>query len=576
MAMMGAHFRSPLWALLLFLPFAFSQASSFPTNDFDAPSGGIVEVYYLETTQFPLRRVPLLLLDLSRPGPDPPEVNITGNLRSVTSENFHYLGSGDIAYVSCDESANGGEIGVQEIVQKVTSNFPHPPATVLYSTVSNHCNYSAPPSPNRYRQVFSVLSPETARNILEGLGSSNSADGGSTRIGSNEPATTENGRPDSQTAWPDFDTGTGGTSGGGNGDSPSSSVAMIILYSVTGIITTLFLAVIVIGTIRAHRNPERYGPRNVAGRPRRSRARGLARAMLETLPIVKFGDSDDVRNEPKTDVEMASHDGEQENRIRPGSSQEGRKESGEEQIRDVIAQTQSSTLGHRETDEQLREREGSRVSGEMEEGQIGPAVVSPSRTPDPHESLGEGTLGCPICTDDFIKGQDVRLLPCDHKFHPECIDPWLVNVSGTCPLCRIDLAPAAAEEAERRASAGGGEEQQPPEHPAAPEPGGQNHRTSRNHRRLSEYLHDTFHPASRRDMTVEQRIDAVRRVRSAHSSQAERMGRGALILENPEEPSRRETLTARLRDRFRVRTRRHGEEPREESAEDGPGPSGTS
>jgi hypothetical protein len=25
-------------------------------------------------------------------------------------------------------------------------------------------------------------------------------------------------------------------------------------------------------------------------------------------------------------------------------------------------------------------------------------------------------------------------LPCKHQFHPACIDPWLINVSGTCPL----------------------------------------------------------------------------------------------------------------------------------------------
>lgn len=73
-------------------------------------------------------------------------------------------------------------------------------------------------------------------------------------------------------------------------------------------------------------------------------------------------------------------------------------------------------------------------------------------------------------------------------------------------------------------------------------------------------------------MTVEQRLDAVRRLRSAHSLQNERTARGALVIDNSDETGRRETLTARLRDRFRIRTRRHGEELREESG-DGPGPS---
>ena len=30
----------------------------------------------------------------------------------------------------------------------------------------------------------------------------------------------------------------------------------------------------------------------------------------------------------------------------------------------------------------------------------------------------ENGLACSVCTDDFTKGQDVRVLPCDHKFHP--------------------------------------------------------------------------------------------------------------------------------------------------------------
>ena len=339
-------------------------------------------------------------------------------MRRVTHENFNKLSSGDIAFVSCDESAYPEDVDVQGIIEKVTSNFPFIPAAVLYTTVSSLCNYSAPVDPNQYRQVFSVIGARRAREVLEEFDSANSTNLGRITIVPGEQAK-EKERSDGPPAFPDFSDINGGSDGNSGDSSPSSSIAMIILYSVTGMITALFLAVIVIGTIRAHRNPERYGPRNVAGRPRQSRAKGIARAMLETLPIIKFGDSDDTRNEPKHDVEMASHDGEQE---------DGTKESGEEQVRGVVARPQSATS------EQLKERDGSRISGDEEEGQIGPAVASRSNTANPHESPAEATLVCPICTDEFIKGQDVRLLPCDHKFHPECIDPWLVNVSGTCPL----------------------------------------------------------------------------------------------------------------------------------------------
>merc|ERR1712059_232641 len=85
-----------------------------------------------------------------------------------------------------------------------------------------------------------------------------------------------------------------------------TAVAMIILYSITGVITALFLIIIITGAIRAHRHPERYGPRNVLGRPRQSRAKGLARAMLDTIPIVKFGEKEEDRAKP-VDVELANN-----------------------------------------------------------------------------------------------------------------------------------------------------------------------------------------------------------------------------------------------------------------------------
>jgi hypothetical protein len=43
-------------------------------------------------------------------------------------------------------------------------------------------------------------------------------------------------------------------------------------------------------------------------------------------------------------------------------------------------------------------------------------------------------LACSICTEDFVIPENVRVLPCNHMFHPACIDPWLLFKSATCPL----------------------------------------------------------------------------------------------------------------------------------------------
>jgi hypothetical protein len=49
------------------------------------------------------------------------------------------------------------------------------------------------------------------------------------------------------------------------------------------------------------------------------------------------------------------------------------------------------------------------------------------------------SISCSICDDDFEHGQDVRLLPCNHGFHPICVDSWLLERSATCPLWYIRL-----------------------------------------------------------------------------------------------------------------------------------------
>lgn len=193
---------------------------------------------------------------------------------------------------------------------------------------------------------------------------------------------------------------------------------MIILYSITGIITALFLGIIITGAIRAHRHPERYGPRTGTGLPRQSRARGIARAMLETIPIVKFGDQDDSNKDvsSKLDVEMTGQDGNDAN-----------------DAPDSINQT---STGDNTAHGGLNERSAAEPVRDNDTANATPATTTTETKPSDADSTSPhaGSLGCSICTDDFVKGQDIRVLPCSHKFHPECVDPWLVNVSGTCPL----------------------------------------------------------------------------------------------------------------------------------------------
>ena len=72
----------------------------------------------------------------------------------------------------------------------------------------------------------------------------------------------------------------------------------------------------------------------------------------------------------------------------------------------------------------------------------GPSRAAPSSSAsaqedDPlPESIGRET--CPICIVDFEDGDDVRVLPCEgkHVFHQACVDPWLLELSSSCPICR--------------------------------------------------------------------------------------------------------------------------------------------
>lgn len=52
---------------------------------------------------------------------------------------------------------------------------------------------------------------------------------------------------------------------------------------------------------------------------------------------------------------------------------------------------------------------------------------------------------CLICIENFEGGDIIRLLPCEgkHFFHQQCVDPWLLEYSSSCPICRQDISALA-------------------------------------------------------------------------------------------------------------------------------------
>ena len=183
--------------------------------------------------------------------------------------------------------------------------------------------------------------------------------------------------------------------------------------------------------IRAFRHPEQYGPRGIdptnPDEYPQSRAKGLARAVLDTFPIVKFSrPEDEVR--PTKDVETRGVEltnWEVVDTPRPSGDSDGSrwKATGENlPPRKSSQETRAESSADGQLQRTVLKRSGTQASRQ-----------NPDVTP---QTIGRET--CPICIVDFEEGDDLRVLPCEgkHRFHQTCVDPWLLELSSSCPLCR--------------------------------------------------------------------------------------------------------------------------------------------
>jgi hypothetical protein len=78
-------------------------------------------------------------------------------------------------------------------------------------------------------------------------------------------------------------------------------------------------------------------------------------------------------------------------------------------------------------------------------------VKKVSSKPDNCITCRSKNTTCPICIEDFMKGEELRILPrCGHLMHTECLLPWLCEKHGLCPLCKrpvvVSDAPSTLEQ----------------------------------------------------------------------------------------------------------------------------------
>ena len=45
---------------------------------------------------------------------------------------------------------------------------------------------------------------------------------------------------------------------------------------------------------------------------------------------------------------------------------------------------------------------------------------------------------CRICLEYYEDGEELRFLPCFHKYHKECVDRWF-QMSSKCPICKSSV-----------------------------------------------------------------------------------------------------------------------------------------
>jgi len=202
--------------------------------------------------------------------------------------------------------------------------------------------------------------------------------------------------------------------------------AMIVLYAVSGVVLGLFFIVVVTNIIKNRLNAP--APQTSQGQDPRPR-RGIARSVLESFPVFFFTmglkDEDDDKKE-KDDLEngKAKELG-SDIELETISTDVMKSAPQAEEAKDLsnISTDMTSKTSNNNNDENSQETNPdlpqnpsiAHIKDSSRSRSISTSS-NPSATLTNNE-VQDGQLTCPICIDDFESGEELRLLPCQHRYH---------------------------------------------------------------------------------------------------------------------------------------------------------------
>ena len=202
------------------------------------------------------------------------------------------------------------------------------------------------------------------------------------------------------------------------------------------------MVVLLCGAVRAARNPGRYGrgrtlvvvgPGGEQREVEQGRIKGLSQAVLDGFTVVRFG-----AGGARTTVERMER-----------SQDDDERGKGVEL--DEVDRTAADKAGLTAIVVAL-EHVDSVLTDDSQPPTTNPALSPAAAVPSTDSALAappnpapagdpDDEETCPICVCAFEEGDEVRVLPChhQHRFHTMCVDPYLLQFSSLCPLCRLDL-----------------------------------------------------------------------------------------------------------------------------------------